>query len=105
MSTRGVNLPTQHISVPKRGSLWRGGVVKCSKQAQEPRSEVSQVEITPEIRTKLAVYGFVEEEDNLKALQLSGGDVKKAIKILSSDAADEWGAERRDVEELMEKGG
>eukprot|EP00469_Lotharella_globosa_P004643 CAMPEP_0167803128 /NCGR_PEP_ID=MMETSP0111_2-20121227/19592_1 /TAXON_ID=91324 /ORGANISM="Lotharella globosa, Strain CCCM811" /LENGTH=92 /DNA_ID=CAMNT_0007699419 /DNA_START=151 /DNA_END=429 /DNA_ORIENTATION=+ len=73
--------------------------VRCAEAATSP------VEMTQELRVKLATLGFVDEEENVDALKKAGGDVDKALKILKGAAADSWNEERRDIDVLMEKGG
>eukprot|EP00466_Bigelowiella_natans_P010565 jgi/Bigna1/134396/aug1.25_g9104 len=61
--------------------------------------------MSKETLVKLATLGFVDEDENMEALEKAGGDVDKAIKILNGAAAEAWNEERRDIAELMEKGG
>jgi len=95
------NSPLTHW--PKR--VKAAGNAQISRASSDDAVEGSQIDITPDIRAKLAMFGFVDEEENLAAMKKASGDVKIAIKLLSSEAASDWEDERRNVEELMEKGG
>eukprot|EP00472_Partenskyella_glossopodia_P013918 CAMPEP_0197525046 /NCGR_PEP_ID=MMETSP1318-20131121/10585_1 /TAXON_ID=552666 /ORGANISM="Partenskyella glossopodia, Strain RCC365" /LENGTH=75 /DNA_ID=CAMNT_0043078203 /DNA_START=314 /DNA_END=541 /DNA_ORIENTATION=+ len=61
--------------------------------------------LTQEARVKLATLGFYDEEEIQTAFVSADGDLDVVIRILTSEAADEWNSERRDIDELMEKGG
>mmetsp|Transcript_2119 Transcript_2119/g.3058 ORF Transcript_2119/g.3058 Transcript_2119/m.3058 type:complete len:123 (+) Transcript_2119:41-409(+) len=78
-------------------------------QRMEPiaclQGNIVAVAIPQDVRVKLATLGFVDEDEIRDALSQSNGDVEQAIKILSTNAANDWNSERRDIDELMEKGG